>query len=124
MIKTATLEQSKELKKLGIEIETHFVWDKPHSEKEWRVIEKWMVEDDSTNMIPTPTAEEVAGKLPVYIKFHDATFHLRIGKGDKHYHVSYELNSSMINYVTSKSLVVALTNMLVWLKRNGHLEKE
>ena len=114
-MKTATLEQSKKINELVIKFEIAesktLTWGKDPYGK-WYV-GRWQEQD---YYISAPTAEEAANELPSYVESKGTVFYLVIRKGKNHYSVQYESSHDLLMTMTAISLVVALTNMLIWLK--------
>ena len=122
-----TLEQSKKIKDIGIDINTYFVWDDPQLNGKWEAIEKWMVEDNSVNMIPAPTAQELLAKMPVCISavndIQESIFcSLIIYPKGNEYSVLYKSSGFVPTCKVNKNLAETLGQMLIWLHKESYLK--
>lgn len=109
----ATLEQSKRLKELGVEIKNPMVFWAPDSIDETKYVitsARFMRTDDYH---PAPTAEEIAELLPHKLK----NKYLDVSKMEKGWQIRYP-TIAISNEVT---LVLAMTSMLIWLIENNHI---
>lgn len=125
--RVATLEQSRKLKELGVEINSHMVWYELSIKtpvKQWGIIERWLAERNSEVMIPAPTAEEIAELLPDEILDDDIPYQILTYKRKGIYHVNCNNSFFDIQLYLSreKSLTHALASMLIWLIENNHIK--
>lgn len=129
MIKTVTLEQAKKIDKLGIKIDTYFVWDNPYlSKKEdgWGIVERWMIEENSEVMISAPTVVEMLDRMPDSIKIDGYAHDLTVTKDGNTYSIGYppyewEYAAEEWPQFENESLSVAVGDMFIWCAENGHL---
>ena len=129
-MKTASLEVSKKLEAVGVDVPTYARWYYSNgkasalSELEVETLNQWATVKRMN--IPAPTACELGELLPAFIDDHNLT----IGKEsfDGSYWISYEYRQISGDRIVLK-LFQADTEadsrglMLCWLKENGHLEE-
>jgi len=120
-MKVASLEVSKKLVALDSALvgETHFIharqvsWD-GYTKEEYAVMPRDSATVGIWESFPAPTACELGELLPWGV---DITFR----KGTKFWHVE---SIQFDRYQYADTLADAMGLMLVWLKENGHMEKE
>ncbi len=121
-MKTATLEQCKKFKELGIKFEIEefetLTWGKDFC-GEWYV-GRWQEQDEC---ISAPTSGEIAERLPNKIIRKPGDLHsLEIHKRYSDWAVIYwEEGKGLLKRIENKSFTQALADMLIWVKENGYL---
>ncbi len=114
-------------KKLPKGMETYFVWDYPSKKQGWSVIERWMVEDDSTTMIPAPIAQELMAIMPITIRDKQKGWFRRIETShykNRNGEVGFYAEYNEIRRISNPNLAQALADLYNWCVDEGRIEKE
>jgi len=130
--KVCTIEQAKELKELGVVLETERVWvqhkklvfgGQPDQDiwlDEWHLSYRVHFDELSDHVLSAPDTAELMAFLPVAIKNDDSLLgRLQIHKNYDDYVVRYE---SIYKFIFSEFPAQALGEMAIYLIENGFIK--